>query len=49
MKTQTTITRLTNLQIDMAGEVLARAFHDDPLFTYYLPDDTKRARLLVEL
>ena len=46
MKTQTTITRLTDLQIDNAGEVLGRAFHDDPLFTYYVPDDTKRARLL---
>lgn len=46
MKTQTTVTQLTNLQIEAAGEVLARAFYDDPLFTYYVPDDAKRARLL---
>lgn len=29
-----------------AGQTLARAFHDDPLSTYLLPDGAKRARTL---
>ena len=33
-------------QVREAGEVLARAFHDDPAFIWGLPDESKRARAL---
>lgn len=33
-------------QIKQACVVMARAFQDDPLFCYLIPDDTRRARLL---
>jgi GNAT superfamily N-acetyltransferase len=36
----------TKDQIAECGEVLARAFHDDPLMEYIVPDDAKRARWL---
>lgn len=38
--------RLVASQIREAGNVLARAFLDDPLCTYITPGDTKRARTL---
>ncbi len=31
------LVRLERSQIKPAAEVLARAFYDDPLFTYYFP------------
>ncbi len=36
--------RLLESQIRDAGELLARAFHDDPLCSYITPGDAKRAR-----
>jgi len=41
-----TIRRLGLDEVDRAGELLARAFFDDPLATYMLPDAGVRARLL---
>jgi len=38
--------RLVQSQIREAGDVLARAFHDDPLCIRMTPDDAKRARAL---
>jgi ribosomal protein S18 acetylase RimI-like enzyme len=40
------IVRLTEPQIPAAGATLARAFHDDPLIVYAIPDPAERARLL---
>jgi GNAT superfamily N-acetyltransferase len=37
---------LVETQIRSVGEVLGRAFFDDPLMTYWLPDPDKRARAL---
>lgn len=37
---------LQQQQLDEAGEMLGRAFYDDPLMVYVLPDDEKRRRLL---
>src|SRR5207249_9041933 len=36
--------RLTGEQINEAGEVLARAYADDPLMEYWEPDEAKRER-----
>jgi len=41
-----TIRRLRLDEIDLAGDLLARAFFDDPLATFMLPDAHARARLL---
>jgi GNAT superfamily N-acetyltransferase len=38
--------RLQERQADPAGEALARAFFDDPLFVWGFPDAGRRARLL---
>jgi GNAT superfamily N-acetyltransferase len=38
--------RLAEQQIGEAAEALARAFFDDPLFTYVFPDDELRGRVL---
>lgn len=46
MTTAIETVRLAEQQIGEAGEVLARAFYDDPLFTYVLPEDEHRARVL---
>jgi len=43
------IVRLTDSQIPAAGATLARAFHDDPLMIYTIPDATERARLLPDM
>jgi ribosomal protein S18 acetylase RimI-like enzyme len=40
------IVRLEANQQSQAGEVLARAFHDDPLYTLVIPEGDKRARAL---
>ena len=40
------IVRLTESQIPAASAMLARAFHDDPLMRYTIPDPDERARLL---
>ncbi len=40
---------LTESQIPAAGALLARAFHDDPLMTYSIPDAAERTRLLPEV
>ena len=42
----TKVIRLGKPHIKEAGEVLSRAFYDDPLFTHYVPDDARRMRLL---
>jgi ribosomal protein S18 acetylase RimI-like enzyme len=43
------IVRLTDSQIPVAGATLARAFHDDPLMIYAIPDAAERVRLLPDL
>jgi GNAT superfamily N-acetyltransferase len=40
------IVRLGESQIPVAAQMLARAFHDDPLMRYTIPDPAERARLL---
>ena len=40
------VTLLAENQVNAAGAVLARAFHDDPLSIYMLPDPIERARAL---
>ena len=40
------VVRLRPDQLDEASAVLARAFHDDPAWTWVLPDATRRAALL---
>ncbi len=44
--TQTQVTKLEPSQQRAAAEMLGRAFFDDPLSVYLLPDEAKRARLL---
>ncbi len=43
------IVRLTDSQISAAAATLARAFHDDPLMTYAIPDAAERVRLLPDM
>src|SRR5215472_8486365 len=43
------ITTLTDRQVPEAAATLARAFHDDPLMVYAIPDAAERARLLPEV
>src|SRR5271167_580412 len=43
------IVRLTAPQIPAAGATLARAFQDDPLMVYAIPDAAERARLLPDM
>ena len=40
------LARLTEQELSEAGEVLARAFFDDPLFVFVEPDDKIRGRFL---
>ena len=40
------VVRLRTDQLDEASAVLARAFHDDPAWTWVLPDAKRRAALL---
>ncbi len=46
MSNTTEATHLASTQIGQAGEVLGKAFHDDPAFIWGLPDESKRARAL---
>jgi ribosomal protein S18 acetylase RimI-like enzyme len=41
-----TITRLARPQLPQAAQVLARAFHTDPMSTYMLPDESRREAAL---
>jgi ribosomal protein S18 acetylase RimI-like enzyme len=43
------ILRLADSQIPAAGATFARAFHDDPLMVYTIPDPAERARLLPDV
>jgi GNAT superfamily N-acetyltransferase len=43
------IVRLADPQIPAAAATLARAFHDDPLMIYAIPDPTDRVRLLPDV
>jgi GNAT superfamily N-acetyltransferase len=43
------IIRLTDSQIPAAAATLARAFHDDPLMVYAIPDPAERTRLLPDV
>lgn len=43
------ITTLVDAQVPAAGATLARAFHDDPLMVYAIPDAADRARILPEV
>jgi GNAT superfamily N-acetyltransferase len=43
------IVRLADSQIPAAAVTLARAFHDDPLMVYAIPDPASRARLLPDV
>lgn len=38
--------RLSDDQLDVSGEVLGRAFYDDPMFAYLMPDEELRAKVL---
>ena len=40
--TSTEVVRLVASQRDRAAEVLARAFHDDPIYTCEIPEETQR-------
>jgi GNAT superfamily N-acetyltransferase len=40
------LTRMTLPQVPAVASLLARAFHDDPLMVYALPDATRREHLL---
>ena len=40
--TSTEVVRLVASQRDRAAEVLARAFHDDPIYTSVIPEETQR-------
>ena len=46
MTAVTEIARLAARQVKEAGEVLGRAFYDDPFYVYFLPNDAKRIRPL---
>jgi ribosomal protein S18 acetylase RimI-like enzyme len=43
------IVRLIESQIPAAATTLARAFHDDPLMVYTIPDPAERVRLLPDV
>ncbi len=43
------IVRLADSQIVTAAAVFARAFREDPLMVYTIPDRAERARLLPEV
>lgn len=46
MTTATQVTRMTSGQIADSAEVQSRAFFDDPMMVYILPDESKRMRQL---
>jgi GNAT superfamily N-acetyltransferase len=43
------VSRLARERTSLAAEVLARAFHDDPVTTFMVPDPDERTRLLPAL
>ncbi len=43
MTTEAEVVQLPQTQVGEAGEVLGRAFHDDPLWRWFLPEERKRA------
>ncbi len=49
MNVQLKIVRLPSAEIPTAAATLARAFHDDPLMVYAIPDPAERRRLLPEV
>ncbi len=48
MSTRSEIVRLEQSQIGPAAAILGRAFQDDPLMLYTIPDAAERARMLPE-
>lgn len=46
MLTQPTVIPLQPNQLQPIAEMMARAFHADPLFTWMLPDETRRRKTL---
>ena len=46
MTTAVQTTKMTGDQIDESGRVLARAFFDDPLMMYFIPDERRRSKAL---
>jgi GNAT superfamily N-acetyltransferase len=46
MTMQTRAVRFDRAQLDEASQVLARAFFDDPMMVYILPDEKQRASIL---
>jgi ribosomal protein S18 acetylase RimI-like enzyme len=46
MTTASGVVQLARTQVKDAGEVLARAFQDDPIWLWVQPDESRRARLL---
>ena len=46
MFTEVGLTRLVEAGLDEAGEIQARAFFDDPVFTFVFPDETERRERL---
>jgi len=46
MTTGTEVVKLPRTRTEEAGEVLARAFHDDPYWSWVLPGQSKRAQVL---
>ena len=44
MTTDTQVTTLLDSQRTQAGEVLGRAFFDDPLMEYIFPEEARRER-----
>jgi GNAT superfamily N-acetyltransferase len=47
MTTEAEVVQLSRTQVRHAGEVLARAFHEDPIWLWVQPDESRRARLLL--
>ena len=46
MTTATEVVKLPRTRTEEAGEVLGRAFHDDPYWSWVLPGESKRAQVL---
>ena len=46
MAVATQTTRMTKAQVPDAGAVLGRAFHDDPMFAWIIPDEAGRRKKL---
>jgi ribosomal protein S18 acetylase RimI-like enzyme len=40
------VTQLARNQVGEAGQVLARAFHEDPFWVWLLPDESRRSRVV---